>query len=178
MHFAEDGLKCQIDWPLAETPQETVSTATMQFGDSSIVPTRVSPSLTGKRILIVEDEPLVAFDNEHFLREAGYEVVATVDGLAEAAKVLDEEEIDLVLCDIRLSGEGDGTDVARHAARRNVPVLFVTGLAPPQAEGLAIGCLAKPYSEKMLTSALAALDNHLAGKKVKRVEGLSLYPQG
>ena len=33
MHFAEDGLKCRIDWPLAEAPQETVSTATMQFGE-------------------------------------------------------------------------------------------------------------------------------------------------
>ena len=70
MHFAEDGLKCRIDWPLADAPQETVSTATMQFGDSSIVPTRISPSLTGKRILIVEDEPLVAMDMQSMLSGA------------------------------------------------------------------------------------------------------------
>ncbi len=70
-----------------------------------------------RRILIVEDEPLVAFDNEHLLAEAGYEVVATVDNLADATKALEDEQIDLVLSDIRLSGEGDGTDVARAAAR-------------------------------------------------------------
>ena len=37
-----------------------------------------------KRILIVEDEPLTAFDNENFLGDAGYEIVATVDDLEEA----------------------------------------------------------------------------------------------
>src|SRR4051812_33427823 len=53
-----------------------------------------------RRIVIVEDEPLVAFDNEHLLRESGYEVVATVDSLAEAVRVLGEDDdIHLVLCD-------------------------------------------------------------------------------
>ena len=40
-------------------------------------------SHTLRRLLIVEDEPLVAFDNEHVLTDAGYQVVATVDGVAE-----------------------------------------------------------------------------------------------
>ena len=79
-----------------------------------------------RRIVIVEDEPLVAFDNEHLLRECGYDVVATVDTLADAVRVLAEEEVDLVLSDIKLSGDGDGMDVARAAAARQVPVLFVT----------------------------------------------------
>ncbi len=47
---------------------------------------------TIRRIVVVEDEPLVAFDNEHLLSEAGYEVVATVDSLADAARVIQEEE--------------------------------------------------------------------------------------
>jgi hypothetical protein len=34
-----------------------------------------------RRIVIIEDEPLIAFDNEHLLGEAGYEVVATIDNL-------------------------------------------------------------------------------------------------
>jgi DNA-binding response OmpR family regulator len=129
-----------------------------------------------QRILIVEDEPLVAFDNEHFLSEAGYEVVATVDTMADAARVLDAEQVDLVLSDIRLSGEGDGTDVARHAATRSVPVLFVTALAPPPGEVLALGWLAKPYSEKVLIAALSRVDDHLSGRRMKRLpSGLSLY---
>ncbi|HEX8579495.1 MAG TPA: response regulator [Allosphingosinicella sp.] len=129
-----------------------------------------------RRILIVEDEPLVAFDNEHSLAEAGYEVAGTVDTLADAVRALTEEEVDLVLSDIKLNGDGDGMDVARAAAARNVPVLFVTGNCPLEAQALGIGCLAKPYSEKVLKAALEALDRKLQGKKPGRLPpGLKLY---
>ncbi|HEY0412460.1 MAG TPA: response regulator [Allosphingosinicella sp.] len=129
------------------------------------------------RIVIVEDEPLVAFDNEHMLREAGYDVVATVDSLAEVVRVLGEDDaIDLILSDITLNGDGDGMDVARAAAARSVPVLFVTANCPAEARSLGIGCLAKPYSERTLKSALEVLDRKLQGKPVKRLPaGLSLY---
>jgi DNA-binding response OmpR family regulator len=126
---------------------------------------------------VVEDEPLVAFDNEHFLVEAGYEVVATVDSLEDASRCLaEEEELHLVLTDITLSGEGDGMDVARAAATRGIPVLFVTAHSPAEAQQLAIGWLAKPYSDKMLKAALDALESHLSGRRIKRLPaGLSLY---
>ena len=128
------------------------------------------------RILIVEDEPLVAFDNEYMLKDAGYEVVATVDSYADAAAVIAEEEIDLVLSDISLAGEGDGVDVARAAAARGVPVLFVTGNCTGDAKALAVGCLAKPYSDRVLLATLNAVDRHLQGRTPKRVpEELTLY---
>ncbi|HEY6917193.1 MAG TPA: response regulator [Allosphingosinicella sp.] len=131
---------------------------------------------TIRRILIVEDEPLVAFDNEYRLADAGYEVVATVDTLVEAQRVIEAELLHLVLTDIRLAGDGDGTDVARAAAARGVPVLFVTGNCPVEARALALGCLAKPYTDKELKAALEALDLRLSGEKVKKVPaGLSLY---
>jgi DNA-binding response OmpR family regulator len=131
------------------------------------------------RILIVEDEPLVAFDNEHLLGEAGYEVVATVDSLADAREALDGNEIDLVLSDITLNGDGDGLDVARAAGMKGVPVLFLTGHCPDEARGLGMGWLAKPYTSKMLRSALDAVDRKLQGRAVKRVPaGLSLYEPG
>ncbi len=129
-----------------------------------------------RRILVVEDEPLVAFDNEHLLSEAGYQVVGTVDNLADATRLIAEEEIDLVLTDVSLSGDGDGMDVARAAAARKVPVLFVTAAPPTEAHGLGVGCLAKPYSAKGLKAALEALDVKLQGKAVKKMPaGLSLY---
>ena len=131
---------------------------------------------TIRRIIVVEDEPLVAFDNEYSLSDAGYEVVATVDNLVEAAQAIEREELDLVLTDIRLRGEGDGLDVARAAAAKGVPVLFVSGNCPVEARELAVGCLAKPYSDKVLKAALEALDRSLQGKKVKKVPPqLSLY---
>lgn len=132
-----------------------------------------------RKIVIVEDEPLVAFDNEHSLRESGYEVVATVDCLADAVRVLAEQEIHLILSDIRLNGEGDGMDVARAAAVKGVPVLFVTGHCPVEAQSLGLGCLVKPYSDRMLKSALDTLDARLRGKKTGRLPaGLTLYEQG
>lgn len=129
-----------------------------------------------RRILVVEDEPLVAFDNEHLLGEAGYEVVATVDNLADALAVLAAKQLDLILSDVKLRGEGSGVDLARAAAAKDVPVLFVTGNCPLEAQSLVIGCLAKPYSDKVLKAALDALDAKLQGKNVKKIPaGLSLY---
>ena len=131
---------------------------------------------TIRRILVVEDEPLVAFDLEHLLGEEGYQVVATVDCLAEAARVIAAEPLDLVVTDVRLSGDGDGTDVARAASARGVPVLFVTGNCPDEARSLAIGCLAKPYTGRMLKAALDAIDAQRGGRKVRKLPaGLSLY---
>ena len=128
------------------------------------------------RIMIVEDEPLVAFDNEYMLKDAGYEVVATVDSLADALAVIEAEALDLVLTDIALSGDGDGTDVARAAGARDIPVLFVTGNCSEEAKSLALGCLSKPYGQRVLLSALKAIDDHLQGKDVKKVpRQLTLY---
>jgi CheY-like chemotaxis protein len=58
-----------------------------------------------KRILIVEDEPLVAFDNETMVANAGYTVVATVDSVREALAILERET------------EGGGDE----AAQENLP---------------------------------------------------------
>jgi len=129
-----------------------------------------------RRILIVEDEPLVAFDNEHTLRDAGYEVVATVDSYADAAEVIESQALDLVITDIGLSGDGDGADVARAAEAKGVPTLFVTAKSLHGEKALALGCLTKPYSAGMLEDALAAIDRHLQGRTPKRLpRGLELY---
>lgn len=131
---------------------------------------------TIRRILIVEDEPLVAFDNEHLLQDAGYEVVATVDNLADARAVIESEPLDLVLTDVRLAGDGDGTGVAQIARDREVPVLFVTAHPLDGAAGLGLGVLAKPYSSRVLRNALDALDRHLQGKRLRKLPPqLTLY---
>jgi two-component system, response regulator PdtaR len=129
-----------------------------------------------KRILVIEDEPLTAFDNEVMIKDAGYEVVATHDDFEEAVAALDREKIDLILSDVRLRGKRTGIQLAEEAKRRGVPVLFVTGHPPENAHELAIGCLHKPYSERQLRQALEAVDQHLAGKKPKLPRGLELYP--
>jgi two-component system, response regulator PdtaR len=90
---------------------------------------------------------------------------------------LDREPVDLVLCDVRLTGERTGIDLAKEARRRGVPLLFVTGAAPDNAEDLVIGVLMKPYTHRTLKSALTAVDCYLAGEKARPPKGLTLYPQ-
>ena len=127
------------------------------------------------KILIVEDEPLTAFDNETMIADAGYEVVATLDRYADAIATLDKDNVDLILCDVRLTGERTGIDLAKVAKDRGIPVLFSTGLAPDNASELVVGCLMKPYNERTLKAALKAVDQHLAGEKAKPPKGLILY---
>ena len=129
------------------------------------------------RILIVEDEPLTAFDNEILIGDAGYEVVATLDRYSEAIATLDKEQVDLILCDVRLTGERTGVDLAREARSRSVPVMFVTGAAPDNAHELVVGVLMKPYSHGTMRSALKAVDCYLSGKKARPPKGLTLYPK-
>lgn len=128
------------------------------------------------RLLIVEDEPLVAFDNEHALAEAGYQVVATVDRVREALAVIDAHEIDLILSDIGLTGERSGIDLAREALARGVRLMFVTGNCPIEAADLSIGWLAKPYTHRTLLDALDVIDERLAGREPRKLPaGLNLY---
>lgn len=130
------------------------------------------------RLLIVEDEPLIAFDTEHLLIEEGYQVVATVDRIADAVPVIAGEAIDLVLVDVTLP-DGSGVEVARAAHARGVPVMFVTGGCPPEAESLAIGCLAKPYAPRALLAAINAVDGALQGRPPRRLPtGFHLFTRG
>ena len=144
-----------------------------------------------KRILIVEDEPLVAFDNETMVRDAGYDVVATVDSFEDAVEAIDDEleqlppggdgdegprGIDLILTDITLAGDKTGYDLAQLAKQRGIPLLFIAATAPEGAEVFALGYMLKPYQERTLRAALKAVDKKLAGEKLKVPDGLFLYP--
>lgn len=130
-----------------------------------------------KRILIVEDEPLTAFDTETMLSEAGYEVAATVDTFDDALAALDREEagIDLVVSDVRLNSDKSGVELAAEAKSRGIPVLFVTGYPPPNAAELALATLTKPYNDRSLKGALKAVEQLIGGEKPKSTKGLQIY---
>jgi CheY-like chemotaxis protein len=128
-----------------------------------------------KRILVVEDEPLTAFDTETMLADFGYEVVATLDDFEQALAHLDKHEIHLVVADVRLHGEDKGVELAKNARVKGIPTLLATGHEPPAPNNHAIGCLRKPYTERGLKQALHNIDRHLQGQSVKPVKGLELY---
>jgi DNA-binding response OmpR family regulator len=121
------------------------------------------------RLLIVEDEPLVAFDTEHFLTEEGFVVVATTDSVGEAiGHIIAPNAIDLVLIDLGLR-DGNGADVAHAARAQGVPALIVTGRAFEEVEAIGFGCLSKPYPQRDLLRAIAIVETLLDGKVPRRV---------
>jgi CheY-like chemotaxis protein len=128
-----------------------------------------------KRILIVEDEPLTAFDNENILGDAGYTIVATTDQFDNALDIIKREPVDLVLSDIRLRSQQTGIELARVAKERGIPTLFATGHPYPAAAEIAVGCLMKPYTERQLMKAIECVDRHLQGESVKPPNGLQLF---
>jgi CheY-like chemotaxis protein len=131
-----------------------------------------------EKLLVVEDEPLVAFDNEHFLGDAGYEVVATVDRVSDAvAEIASGRSLDLVLVDVGLA-DGSGLDVARAAFARAIPALFVSGQCPAEAQAFAAGCLSKPYAQRDLLLAIQAIEAVQEGVVPRRLPpGLRLFEQ-
>jgi CheY-like chemotaxis protein len=112
----------------------------------------------GKRLLVIEDEFVIALDLQNLLEAAGHEVVALAASVAEALALLAAEgtapddhhrpALDGAVLDVNLRGE-PATPVADALAARGVPFVFVSGYGaagrPPGHEAAPV--LAKPYSE-------------------------------
>jgi PAS domain S-box-containing protein len=115
-----------------------------------------SPSLAPVRILVVEDEPLVARDIELRLKAMGYDPVGHATRGHDAVALATQQHPDLVLMDIQLSGAMDGIAAAQ-AIRTQlaVPVVFLTAFADDDILERAklsepFGYLLKPYSSREL----------------------------
>lgn len=110
------------------------------------------------RILVVEDEFLVAAMIEDTLVDAGHVVIGVEDDFAGAVKKATEERPDFVLLDMQLLGGRSGIDVARELKQLGIPCLFTTGnCASGRGDHLALGCLHKPYTPNDLLAAVSAV---------------------
>jgi len=113
------------------------------------------------RILLVEDDFLVALELEHRLLEAGFLVVGTASTAEEALELAASEKPELAIMDIRLAGLRDGIDAAKDLnAKLGVPSIFATAHANEAIrkrgeDAKPLGWLQKPYS----TDALITLVN-------------------
>lgn len=120
------------------------------------------------RILIVEDEPLIALMAGEALAEIGHEVVGPCASMGEALEAAESRTPDLLLTDINLVGPGSGTELARLLSERlGIPCLFMS--AQPQAArsnaDVAIGVLHKPYSSGSLQQSVRAACDVLGGRR-------------
>ena len=123
--------------------------------------------LTKAKILIVEDERIVAEDIRRSLQSMGYSVSTIASSGEEALKKAEENKTDLVLMDIILRGEMDGIDAAeRIHSCFNIPVIYLTAYADERVLEQAkttgpFGYVIKPFEDRELQTAIEmALSRH------------------
>jgi two-component system, response regulator PdtaR len=82
------------------------------------------------RILLVEDEAILAMEMSETLENEGYEVVGTANNGRLALEIFHQEPVDLLICDINIKGDWDGIEtVQRLIAVRAIPVIYMTALS-------------------------------------------------
>lgn len=130
------------------------------------------------RILVVEDEGVVAIDIEEGLKSQGYQVVGVVPTGEEALTEAEQKRPDLVLMDIRLKGEMDGiTAATRVRDNLHTPVVFLTAYADEATLSRAkvaepYGYILKPFEEVELRAAIElALHKHKLESKPSEARG-------
>lgn len=114
--------------------------------------------MTSARILVVEDEAIVAAELKERLEEIGYDVPETASTGSQAISLAADTEPDLVLMDIRLAGDMDGIEASRQIHELlDVPVIFLTAYSDEETLGRAklafpYGYVVKPIDERSLRS--------------------------
>ena len=123
------------------------------------VPDMVAPTTRGGRVLVLEDEPLLALDMAQALEEAGYAVIGPVRTLSDAMRLLDEVGCDAAVVDVNL-GSTTSAPLASELRNRSIPFAAVTGYSdlPPEFDGAAR--LSKPIDYPVV---LAAVKRMLPG---------------
>ncbi|MDC0008094.1 response regulator [bacterium] len=124
------------------------------------------------RILIVEDNVIIADDMQSMLEEIGYEIVDNVIVYEQAEEVLKTQQVDLVLIDIILASDKTGIDLGRHIREHyDIPFIFVTSNSDrATVENAKMvkpnGYLVKPFEQQDLyTSIEIALSNFTQSTK-------------
>ena len=112
--------------------------------------------MAGKRILVVEDEFLIALDIAGALEQGGLEVIGPLGSVRDALQALEREKVDGALLDANLGGEPVGK-VADALLTRRVPFAFVSGYGreqlPPQHRGVPL--IGKPFTGQDLLGVVA-----------------------
>ena len=129
------------------------------------------------RILVVEDDAIIAMEISERLKRMDYDVTGIVSTGEEAISLAIEKPPDLILMDIHLRGEMDGTEAARQITSHvEVPVIYLTAYSDQETRERAhqifsYGYIIKPFNDQQLLCAIdMAFSNHALHRKVKESE--------
>ena len=135
--------------------------------------------MNNERILIVEDEKIIALDLQRRLEHFGYRVVGMANDGLEAIAMAGEIQPDIILMDIHFPGTPDGIDAAREIKRKhNIPIIFLTAYSDEKTLERAkqvepVGYICKPFKERELYSTIdIALYKHAIDQKLQKQERL------
>jgi PAS domain S-box-containing protein len=150
-----EGLRCTISVPRAGDSESQSLSVTR--------PTNVHPpGMSGRYIMVVEDEPLVAMVLEKELEDLGLSVAGVCGSVAEAIRLLDRQTPEAAILDVNLGGELV-YPVAEALLQRNIPFVFITGYGQESIDKRfsSIRVLEKPVERDVLRSAFRlAVNSH------------------
>ncbi len=124
-----------------------------------------------KKILIVEDEMIIAADISMQLSQMGYKVVGIQTSGESAIAVLKNSRPDLILMDIMLAGELDGIETAKHiVSNYNIPIIYLTSNTDDATFDRAIktrpfAFVSKPFQRAVISRNLKIAFQHIANEK-------------
>ncbi|QDW25999.1 response regulator [Pedobacter sp. KBS0701] len=106
-----------------------------------------------EKILIVEDEFIVAHDLQMILQRAGYQVIGIADSVKNAQALLEKHQVDLVLLDIYLKGRLTGIDLAHDLMKSEIPFIYISANSNEKVLEAAkstcpYGFIVKPYRDR------------------------------
>jgi PAS domain S-box-containing protein len=165
--YGAGGVSCEIIMPL----RDEVGPDFGAFGAPALrlaTPLLIQPDehadRKGKRIIVVEDEPIVAMDLEYSLKSMGCVVIGPASTLAKARTLIAESACDAALLDVNLAGHSVD-ELATALTQKNVPFAFVTGYgrdALPRGFQDAI-LLSKPFNDDQLNAVVDSLLHRTGG---------------
>ena len=155
--FALGGLRARFTVParfLEETDKDHVLSDLKDHADASAgaEPATDLP----QRVLLIEDNMIIALDTEEMLRELGVPEVLVSGSVTQALRAIEKEAPDFAVLDFNL-GEESSEPVARELARRGVPFVLATGYSAKEVRFEELGAeaiLKKPYDKSDLAKAL------------------------
>ncbi len=111
--------------------------------------------MSGRSILVVEDEPLIAMMLEDFLETLGHTIHCSCDNVADAVQEADKGGFDMAILDVNLGGD-TAWPVARKLREKQIPFVIATGghVEPPPPEFRDVPTIEKPYTVDRVTPAL------------------------
>lgn len=127
--------------------------------EASMLPRPAGHQKARARIVVVEDEAVVAMDLEWQLEQMGYQVCARADNAADALACARADRPDLVLMDIVIKGNGDGITAAEAIGALGIPVLYLSAYSDDATVQRAArtgpyGYLTKPFQTRELRAAI------------------------